>query len=108
MDQLKYSIRINGKFFLKGSFEILQVICYIKIIFLLSHVYLVFIINKCFTERWLDAAQVKIMRLQVQGKVIFYQPYVHRDKDPRKQPFVVVIQDEWMRDVIRKFFYGIS
>jgi hypothetical protein len=51
---------------------------------------------------------VKIMRLQVQGKVIFYQPYVHRDKDPRKQPFVVVIQDEWMRDVIRKFFYGIS
>jgi hypothetical protein len=38
-----------------------------------------------------DAAQVEITRLQAQGKIIFYQPYALKDKDPKKQPFVVVI-----------------
>jgi hypothetical protein len=38
------------------------------------------------------------MRLQAQRKIIFYQPYAPKNKDPKKQPFVVVIQDEWMID----------
>ena len=55
-----------------------------------------------------DAAQVEIMRLQTQGKIIFYQPYAPKDKDVRKRPFIVVIQDDWMRDVGRRFSHGNS
>jgi hypothetical protein len=46
---------------------------------------------------------VKILRL-----VIFYQSYVPKEKEPRKQPFVVVIQDEWMKDVAKRFSHGNS
>lgn len=55
-----------------------------------------------------DAAQLECRRLQDQGKVIFYQPYLPKDKDPRKRHFVVVIQDEWMRNVGRRFSNGNS
>ena len=50
-----------------------------------------------------DAAQLDCRRLQEQGNVIFYQPYLSKDKDPRKRPLVVVIQDEWMRNVGGRF-----
>jgi hypothetical protein len=46
------------------------------------------------------------MRLQIQGKVIFYQPYVPKDKDPRRKPFLVIIQDGGMRDVTKKFSHN--
>jgi hypothetical protein len=48
------------------------------------------------------------MRLYALGKVIFYQPYAPKDKDPRKQPVVVVIQDDWIRDVAKRFSHGNS
>ena len=50
-----------------------------------------------------DAAQLECRRLQEQGNVIFYQPYLPKDKDSRKRHFVVIIQDEWMRNVRKKF-----
>ncbi len=55
-----------------------------------------------------DAAQLECRRLQDQQKVIFYQPYLPKEKDPRKRPFVVVIQDEWMRNIGRRFSNGNS
>ena len=54
-----------------------------------------------------DAAQIEIMRLQTQGKILFYQPYAPSDEDPRKRPFVVVIQEEFMRKSAQRFS-GIS
>lgn len=50
-----------------------------------------------------DAAQVEISRLQAQGKVIYYQPYAPTEIDPRKRPFVVVIQDEFMKSMAERF-----
>ena len=50
-----------------------------------------------------DSAQLECRRLQEQSKVIFYQPYLPKDKYLRKRHFVVVIQDEWMRNVGRRF-----
>ena len=55
-----------------------------------------------------DAAQVESIRLQQQGKVIFYQPYCLEHVDPRRRPFVVVIQDDFMRNVARRFSQGRS
>ena len=48
-------------------------------------------------------AQDEISMLQELGKVLYYQPYAPKDIDPRKRPFVIVIQDEFMRDVAKKF-----
>jgi hypothetical protein len=50
-----------------------------------------------------DAAQIEIIRLQSQQKVIYYQPYAPRHEDPRKKPFVVVIQDEFMNKMAKRF-----
>ena len=55
-----------------------------------------------------DAAQLEYRRLQDQQKVILYQPYFPKEKDPRKRPFVVVIQDEWIRNIGRRFSNGNS
>jgi len=50
-----------------------------------------------------DAAQIEIMRLQAQGKILYYQPYAPKNEDPRRRPFVVVIQDEFMRNSAKRF-----
>ena len=50
-----------------------------------------------------DAAQIEIMRLQAQKKILYYQPYAPKDENPRKRPFVVVIQDEFMRNSAKRF-----
>jgi hypothetical protein len=55
-----------------------------------------------------DAAQVEVLMLEPQGKVIYYQPYAPKDKDPRKRPFVVVFQDDFMRSVAQRFSHGNS
>jgi glutathione synthase/RimK-type ligase-like ATP-grasp enzyme len=58
-------------------------------------------------DNW-DVAQVEVLMLQAQGKVIYYQPYVPKEKDPRKRPFVVVFQDDFMRRVTQRFSHGNS
>jgi hypothetical protein len=55
-----------------------------------------------------DAAQVEVLMLEPQGKVIYYQPYAPKDKDPRMRPFVVVFQDDFMRSVAQRFSHGNS
>jgi hypothetical protein len=50
-----------------------------------------------------DAAQIEITRLQAQGKVLYYQSYAPMDEDPRKRPFVVVIQDDFMKTSAQRF-----
>lgn len=49
-----------------------------------------------------DSAQVEVMRLQEQGKIIFHQPYTPKYSEQTKRSFVVVIQDEFMRGVAKK------
>ena len=46
--------------------------------------------------------------LQEQGKILYYQPYAPAQSNPRKRPFVVVIQNEFMKDVAKKFSPGKS
>ena len=53
-----------------------------------------------------DSAQVEVMRLQEQGKVIFHQPYVPKHREKTKRPFVVIIQDGFMTIVAKKFSKG--
>jgi flagellar basal body rod protein FlgC len=48
-----------------------------------------------------DSARVKVMRLQ-EDKVIFNQLYAPKHPEKMKQPFVVVIQDKFIRDVTKK------
>ena len=55
-----------------------------------------------------NTAKVEIMRNQVLEEVIFYQPYASKDKYLRKQPFAMVIQDDWMRDVATRFSHNNS
>jgi hypothetical protein len=50
-----------------------------------------------------NSAQVEVMRLQEQGKVIFYQPYTPKHPEKMKRPFVVVIQNDFMRVVAKNF-----
>jgi hypothetical protein len=50
-----------------------------------------------------DAAQIEILRLQAQGKILYYQPYAPKNEDPRMRPFVVVIQDDFMRKSAQRF-----
>ena len=55
-----------------------------------------------------DATQLEIFGLQAKGKVIFYQKYDRKHEDVRKKPFIVVIQDEFMRDIAKRFSTGSS
>jgi hypothetical protein len=43
-----------------------------------------------------------------QQKVIYYQPYAPKEKDPRKKPFIVVFQDDFMKSVSQWFLHGNS
>lgn len=45
-----------------------------------------------------DAAQIKITRVQTQDKDFYYQSYVPKNEYPQKKPFVVIIQDEFMKN----------
>ena len=53
-----------------------------------------------------DSAQVDVMRLQEQDKVIFYQPYAPKRLEKIKRLFVVDIKDECMRVVAKTIFQG--
>ena len=55
-----------------------------------------------------NAAQLKCRMLLDRRKLMFYPPYLPKDKDWRKRLFVVVIQDEWMRNIGRRFSNGNS
>jgi hypothetical protein len=55
-----------------------------------------------------DAVQAEVLILQALRKVIYYQPYAPRKKDPRKRPFIVVFQDDFMRSAIQRFSHGNS
>jgi len=48
----------------------------------------------------------KVSRLQEQGKVIFYQKYSPEHGDPKQRPFVVVIQDDFMKTNAIRFSRG--
>ena len=53
-----------------------------------------------------DYVQVEVMRLQELDKIIFHQSCAPKHSEKMKRPFVVVIQDEFMRDVTKKCFKG--
>ena len=55
-----------------------------------------------------DATQLELLGLQAKGKVIFYQKYDKKHEDVRKRPFIVVLQDEFMRDIAKRFSTGNS
>jgi hypothetical protein len=79
-------------------------------LFFILHVYvLIFIqifdwvcVDALRKDDW-DAAQIEIINLQAQGKILYYQPYAPKDEDPKKRPFVVVIQDDFMRKSALRF-----
>lgn len=48
--------------------------------------------------------KLRYTRLQKQGEIIHYQSYVPTDKDLQKKPWVVVIQDDFMKSMTFKFF----
>jgi len=56
-----------------------------------------FFVDALRIDDW-DATNVEVMKLQELGKVIFYQKYCPKHEDPKQRPFVVVIQDDFMRD----------
>ncbi len=44
------------------------------------------------------------MKILVQEKVLFYQEYIcPTHEDPRKKPFVVIIQNGFMMDIAKRF-----
>jgi len=51
----------------------------------------------------LESAQEEVMRLQEQDKVVFYQPCVPKFPDKTKRQFVIVIHEEVIKDVAKKF-----
>ncbi|EFJ28401.1 hypothetical protein SELMODRAFT_411147 [Selaginella moellendorffii] len=55
-----------------------------------------------------SALHMEAQRLQTQGKVIFYQPYAPNHPDEDKRPFLLVLQDPWMRDCAKRFSVGSS
>lgn len=50
-----------------------------------------------------DATQVEASRLQGQHKVIFYQKYCPKHEDKRKQPFILVLQNDFMKNMAIRF-----
>ena len=64
--------------------------------------YVVILIYSLCNDDW-DVAQIEIMRLQEQGKVIYYQLYASTYENPQRRTFVVVIQDDFMRITTSKF-----
>ncbi|KAJ7559641.1 hypothetical protein O6H91_04G094800 [Diphasiastrum complanatum] len=56
-------------------------------------------------EDW-AALHLEAQALQGQGKVIFYQQYSPNHADEDKRPFVLVLQDAWMRDIAKRFSIG--
>jgi len=52
--------------------------------------FFVILIDALRVDDW-DAANVEVIRLQKQGKVIFYQKYCPKHEYPKQRPFVVVI-----------------
>lgn len=74
------------------------------------HVYVLICIQifdwVCVDALWKDdwnAAHIEIMNLQAQGKILYYQPYASKNEDPKKIPFVVVIQDDFMQKSSLRF-----
>lgn len=63
---------------------------------------IVVIVDALWQDDW-DVAQVKIPRLQLQQKVIYYQLYAPNHEDPRKRLFVVVIQDDFLNRMAKRF-----
>lgn len=58
-------------------------------------------------DNW-NTVQAKVLMLQAQQKVIYYQPYALKEKDPRKRLFIVVFQDDFIKSVSQWFLYGNS
>ena len=50
-----------------------------------------------------DATQLEILGLQTKGKVTFYQKYDKKHENGQKIHFIVVLQDELMRDIAKRF-----
>jgi hypothetical protein len=67
----------------------------------------IFFVDALRIDDW-DAANVEVIRLQEQGKVIFYQKYSPEHEDPRQRPFIVVIQDDFMKTNAKRFSSGNS
>lgn len=108
VDQLKRSMQINGMLCFKLILHLMYFACSIFIfLYIISYNFTLKCIDALKKDDW-SALQVKITRLQAQGKVIFYHPCAVKDKHSRKQLFVVVLQDKWMRDVAKKFSHGNS
>ncbi len=63
------------------------------------------IIDAARKDDW-NATQLQILGLQAIGKVIFYEKYDKKHEDVRKRPFIVVIQDDFMKDIAKRFLRG--
>ena len=44
------------------------------------------------------------MRLRDIGKILFYQDYEPNNEDPTKRPFILVLQDDFMRQMQFVFY----
>ena len=49
------------------------------------------------------ATQLEIFGLQAKGKVFFYQKYDKKHEDVRKRPYIVVIQNKFMRHIAKRY-----
>jgi len=68
---------------------------------------MIFAIDALRLDDW-DVANVKVIRLQKQEKVIFYQKYSPEHEDPKQRPFVLVIQNDFMKTNAIRFLRGSS
>lgn len=75
--------------------------------YVLINIFVYLLVDSLRQDDW-DAANVELLHLQEQGKVIYYQPFDPNNKDRLKRPFIVVIQDDFMRECAMKFSMGKS
>ena len=97
VEQMIYSMKLNGMLHYIFPYDLWITSCYDFHSY--SSVDLI-LLDSLRVDDW-DSAQVELMRLQKQCKVMFHQSYAPKQSEKLKRSFLIVIEDEFISVVTK-------